>query len=679
MKELNRLPGKNTVRSVTLGIVSVLAFFIILTAGNVLASGPDQNTTKQSSIGMHDDGSMILLPAADTKKDAKSSSAKATKSAPTKAKASPAKGKEAKAPEKHYGPIGSIFAFLGSNIFVFLFLSLALGYPLGSVTVKGINLGATAGTLIVGIAMSLTAFMAYGITYTAPGLVLTIFLLLFMYAIGMKVGPQFFSGIARGGMDFVVIGLIVAFSNFLICFFGAKMAALAPGYSAGIISGSYTVTAVIGVAQSAVSTGAVNLPAGVTANAVGANLAAGYAVAYVLSSIFTILVIKYLPIVCGVDPVKAGKDAEASFGAGEDDEALPGSVGTSILGNSPMEIRAYKVEHQELVGQAVEDLFHKYPHAAILKIVRGDKVISALENPTLEMDDIIGVRGRYASLISNAGKVVGTEVDEPRVRNVIIEVADVYVGKSEYAGKTIEDLGQLIGFGLYLKSLFRGGTQIPHLPKTVIEKGDVLRLAGPKLCVEHAAKKLGGKPIIEGTVTETVWLAAAMVIGYLVGHASVKLGGIPFALGTSAGCMISGIMFSWWRTKNPSFGGPMSEGARSFMQDIGLNLFIAVLAANVGPKILNSFQGTVVIWIAVIGLLGALVPPILAWIYGFYFRKMNPAILQGAVAGARNHTASMKAAQEICQSDIPAVGYPVPYAITSALVLVLGYMAMVLY
>ncbi|NOR24678.1 MAG: transporter, partial [Desulforhopalus sp.] len=82
--------------------------------------------------------------------------------------------------------------------------------------------------------------------------------------------------------------------------------------------------------------------------------------------------------------------------------------------------------------------------------------------------------------------------------------------------------------------------------------------------------------------------------------------------------------------------------------------------------------------IAVIGFLGALVPPILGWIYGFYIRKMNPAILQGAVAGARNHTASMKAAQEICESDMPAVGYPVPYAITSALVLILGYLAMVL-
>jgi putative transport protein len=574
--------------------------------------------------------------------------------------------------------MGAVFVYLGSNMFVFLFLSLALGYPLGRITVKGVNLGATAGTLIVGIALSLTAFMGFGITYSAPDLVSTIFLLMFMYAIGMKVGPQFFSGIARGGMDFVVIGVIVAVSNFLICFIGAKLLGLAPGYAAGIISGSYTITAVMGVAQSAVSSGAVTLPAGITANTVGANLAAGYAVSYVLSSIFTILVIKYLPVVCGIDPVQAGKDAEASFGAGVGDQALPGTVGTSVEGISPMDIRAYKVEHEELVGQSVEDLYHKYPHAAVYKVLKGDKVVDASDNPKLAMGDIIGLRGEYGELISGGEKFFGIEVDEPRVRNVMIEVADVHVGKTEYAGKTIEHLGREIGFGLYFKALFRQGHPIPHLPKTIIEVGDVVRLAGPEWCVNMAAKKFGGRPIVESTITETTYLAVAMVAGYLVGHFSVTLGGIPFALGTSAGCMVAGILFSWWRTRNPAFGGPMSEGARSFVQDIGLNLFIGVLAANVGPKILESFQGTVVIWIALIGLLGALVPPILAWIYGLYFRKMNPAILQGAVAGARNHTASMKAAQEICKSDIPAVGYPVPYAITSAMVLILGYLAMVL-
>ena len=64
----------------------------------------------------------------------------------------------------------------------------------------------------------------------------------------------------------------------------------------------------------------------------------------------------------------------------------------------------------------------------------------------------------------------------------------------------------------------------------------------------------------------------------------------------------------------------MSEGARSFLQDIGLNLFVAVLAATVGPKILASFQGIIVIKIALLGVIAALVPPLLAWLYGLYVR-----------------------------------------------------------
>ncbi|WP_233496477.1 aspartate:alanine exchanger family transporter [Corallincola holothuriorum] len=576
------------------------------------------------------------------------------------------------------GPIAYLFNYLSENPFVFLFVALAIGYPLGSVTIKGVGLGSTAGTLVVGIAISLSSYVLYDISITAPGLVSDIFLMMFMYAIGMKVGPQFFSGLARGGIDFIVIGLIVVCANFAIVFFGAKLLDLAPGYAAGIISGSYTVTAVMGVAQSAVSSGAYHIPEGLTADTIGANMAAGYAVSYVLSTVFIILFIKYLPAMFGIDPVKAGKEAEADFGGGEGTEALPGTAGFSSPGTLPVEIRSYKVEHEELVGKSIRELFALYPNAAVLKVVRGDDVFDASTNPTIQMGDVIGVRGRYANLIAKGEDKVGTEVDEIRARDIEIEVADIHVGKTEYAGKTIEELGKEIGFGLYCKAIFRQGQAIPHLPQTIVEVGDVVRLAGPKWCVDEAAKKLGGKPIVESTVTETFYLAVSLVIGFVVGHFSVTMGGIPFALGTSAGCMLTGIMFSFLRTRNPAFGGPMAEGARSFLQDIGLSLFIAVLAANVGPKILNSFQGTVVIKIAILGLLGALVPPLLAWLYGLYVRKMNPMILAGACAGGRNSTPAMKGAQDACGSSIPAVGYPVPYALTSMLVLIFGYLAMVM-
>ncbi|MFV8435577.1 aspartate:alanine exchanger family transporter [Vibrio owensii] len=571
-----------------------------------------------------------------------------------------------------------LFSYLSENPFVFLFLSLAIGYPLGRLTFKGVSLGTTAGTLVVGVALALTSFSVYGLKIEEPGLVSDIFLMMFMYAIGMKVGPQFFSGLARGGIDFVVIGLIVVFSNFAIVVIGAKLMGLEPGYAAGIISGSYTVTAVMGVAQSAISSGAFTPPEGMSIDHVSANIAAGYAISYVLSTVLIILFIKYLPSLFGIDPVKAGKDAEAEYSTGDDNEKLPSTFGFSDVGVLPIDVRAYKVSHQELVGRSVQELYQKFPDAAVLKVVRGDQVIDASDNPTLELNDVIGIRGEYHVLIAEGEADIGNEVDEPRARNVDIEVADIHVGKSEHAGKTVAQMHAEVGFGVYFKAIFRQGHQQPLLPQTKVEVGDVVRIAGSQWCVEQTASKLNSVPIVESTVTETFYLALSLLIGYVFGHLSVTVAGIPFALGTSAGCMLTGIVFSFLRTRNPSFGGPMSEGARSFLQDIGLNLFVAVLAATVGPKILASFQGIIVIKIALLGVTAALVPPLLAWLYGLYFRKMNPAILAGACAGGRNSTPAMKGAQDASRSDMPAIGYPVPYALTSVLVLILGYIAMVI-
>lgn len=571
-----------------------------------------------------------------------------------------------------------LFNYLSENPFVFLFLSLAIGYPLGRITVKSVSLGTTAGTLIVGVALALTSFSVFGLKIEEPGLVSDIFLMMFMYAIGMKVGPQFFSGLARGGLDFVVIGLIVVFSNFVIVVIGAKLMGLEPGYAAGIISGSYTVTAVMGVAQSAITSGAFVPPAGMSADQVSANIAAGYAISYVLSTVLIILLIKYLPSMFGIDPVKAGKDAEKEFSTGDDNEKLPSTFGFSDVGALPIDVRAYKVTHEELVGRSVQDLYKQFPDAVVLKVVRGEEVLDASDNPTLKIGDVIGVRGEYSALIKEGEADIGNEVDEPRARNVDIEVADIHVGKSEHAGKTIAQLHAEVGFGVYFKALFRQGHQQPLLPNTTVEVGDVVRIAGSQWCVEQTASQLNSVPFVESTVTETFYLALALLVGYVFGHLSVTIAGIPFALGTSAGCMLTGIVFSFLRTRNPAFGGPMSEGARSFLQDIGLNLFVAVLAATVGPKILASFQGIIVIKIALLGVTAALVPPLLAWLYGLYVRKMNPAILAGACAGGRNSTPAMKGAQDATQSDMPAIGYPVPYALTSVIVLILGYIAMVI-
>ena len=163
--------------------IAILAIWVVLVTGSAQAAGTGQNQSIHSGKEAHGGGSAILLVAKDTH---------ATGAVQEDPKSSNAKSKPAQAAIKSYGLIGLVFDYLGTNLFVFLFLSLSIGYPLGKVTIKGVGLGSTAGTLVVGIALSLTAYMAFGIKYSAPDIVSTIFLLMFMYAIGMKVGPQFF-------------------------------------------------------------------------------------------------------------------------------------------------------------------------------------------------------------------------------------------------------------------------------------------------------------------------------------------------------------------------------------------------------------------------------------------------------------------------------------------------------
>lgn len=573
--------------------------------------------------------------------------------------------------------VHGFFALLGNQPIVFLLLALAIGYPLGRLSLAGISLGSTAGTLLAGVVISLIAKLAFDISYEIPGVLSSIFLLLFMYALGLRVGPQFFTGIRSGGFAFIVIGLIVWSLNWIICFGGAKLFGMAPGFAAGMISGSYTITAVMGVAQGAVQSGAFALPEGMSAEQVGANIAAGYAVSYILSSVGIILLIRYLPQMFGHDPVADAKIAEREFSGGAT-HPLPGTPGALTLGFSPYDLRAYRVEHDALIGKTVQDLFKEHPRAPILRIVREGNVLDFGDNPTIREGDIVTVRANIHELILEEGELIGPEVDDEIACNLPIEAADIRVGSHAVSGKTLEELGRTIGFGVHLVAMFRGGHEIPVGPNTDVRFGDVARISGPDAAIRQVAKAVGGQPILFSTTTEVSYMALAMMVGYLVGILSITIAGIPFALGTSAGCMLAGIFVSYFRSRNPEFGGPVDEGARSFLQDIGLNMFVAVLAANVGPKLIESFQGATVIWVALIGTTAALLPVVVAYIVGLKVFGLNSVICDGAVTGARNSTPGLNAIVEQSKSSVAAVPVPLTYALTTVLALIGGYVAMIL-
>lgn len=573
--------------------------------------------------------------------------------------------------------VHGFFELLGNQPIAFILLALALGNLIGKFDFKGVSLGSTGGSLLVGVIISMVAEAVYGITYSIPGILSSFMLLLFMYALGLKVGPQFFSGLRKGGLAFIGVGVIVWALNWVICYFGASWVGLAPGYATGLISGSYTITAILGVGQSALSSGAYTPPAGMTVEEVGANMAAAYAISYVLSSVGIILLIRFLPRIFGRDAKADAKLAETEYSGGAT-HPVPGAPGALVMGFSPYDLRSFCVTHEQLVGLSLAQLAKDYPQVPILRVVRDHKVLDLSDDLVLAMNDIVTVRGNVHDLILDEGELIGPESDEALARNVPLEVADVHIGSHAVSGKTLQELASHGTGGVEVQALFRAGNELPLGPSSVLSFGDVVRLTGPDVAIKAAAKKLGGRAILSTMKSEVLYLALAMLVGYLVGIVSVTISGIPFSLGTSAGCILAGVGVSYFRSRNPEFGGPVHEGARSFLQDFGLNAFVVVLSANVGPKVITALGGDTIVWLACIGILGALIPPLVAFWVGFKFFGLNSIIADGAATGGRNSTPGLNAIIEESGSSVAAVPYPVSYALTTVLALIGGYFSMIL-
>ena len=314
----------------------------------------------------------------------------------------------------------------------------------------------------------------------------------------------------------------------------------------------------------------------------------------------------------------------------------------------------------------------------MLRIVRAGKALDVAPSVAFARGDVVTLFGALEAELAEQA-AIGPEVSDRASRDVEMTVAEIVVLSPQVVHETLADLHAAADdYGLTLKALFRHAHEMPLLPATPLKKGDVLRVYGSVASVETAGARIGAV-LRPTTATDVATLAFGLVLGFLIGAVSVPVFGIPFGLGTSGGVILSGILIGTIRTYYPRFGGPVPEGARSLMQSIGLDLFIAVLALNVAPDMIDSLrQGTDVLTILAVGLVAAVLPAFIAWLVGLYVFRMDPMILIGAVAGSRNSTPSLNAIQQQARSTVPSIGYPVPYALTAMIVLIYGYVAMLI-
>jgi len=561
-----------------------------------------------------------------------------------------------------------IFDWFAANPYILLFFVVGGAVAVGKVTIKGYGLGMVAAAIVVGAGLSAWA-STYGVKMGLDNFAKSLFYYLFMYGVGLRVGPSFINSLKGDGLKFTILAVLCSVLGLLGAVYLSKAFDLPDGAAGGILAGSMTMSAAIGSAEEAVKQGVFKLDPGQTAEQVSGMIALSYGLTYIWGTVGIILICKYLPRWWGVDAKAAAKKYEQEKGVPNVDDA-------GLTGYRPLSLRAYRLTNNETAGQTVRQFLNKNAEYKIVNVVRGDERLGAPDDLVLQKGDVIALGGRLESMTANMG-LIGPEVPDSKVLNIPIDQAEILVTNKEMVGKELKELRNTPLAGqVALHHIERGGVTIPMGLHTQLERLDVLFVGGAKSSIDKAGEILG-KIARPSTSTDLLTLALGMILGFLIGAISFPLAGSKVGLGNAGGLLVSGIIVSSIASRLRFFGST-PNAARNVLEDLGLVVFIAIVGVNAGAGLISQLTGAVALKIFLIGFVVCTVPPIIVWAIGYHWMKINPAILMGGVAGARSHSGPAREAAKEIGSSVPWIGFPVGYAISGVLLTVFGYVAMVM-
>jgi putative transport protein len=614
--------------------------------------------------------------------------------------------------------------WLASNNYILLFVVVLGAVLLGKVTIKGYGLGMVASAIVVGAALSALA-ASQGATMKIDNFAKSIFYYLFMYGVGLRVGPSFINSLKGDGLKFTILAVFCSVLGLVGAVAFTKMFELPAGAAGGILAGSMTMSAAIGSAEEAVRQGAFPLPAGQKFEDVSGMIALCYGLTYIWGTVGIILICKYLPRWWGIDAKAEAKKYEEANGVPNVDDA-------GLTGYRPLSVRAYRLTNDTLTGWTVKQFVQKYPQYKVLNVLRSEPArrtaaespavayaaddepalaaagvssttlirdadttpagkarpdrgmlpettytkLGAADDLAFRQGDIITIGGRIEQMTENMG-LIGPEVADQAALNVPIDAAEILVTNKAQEGRelgefrTAEFAGQVA-----LHHIERGGVPLPLGLHVKLQRFDVLFVAGIKSGVDKMAALLG-RVARPSTSTDLLTLSSGMILGLLIGQIDFPLAGARVGLGNAGGLLVSGVIVSSVVSRLRFFGNT-PNAARNILEDLGLVMFIAIVGINAGASLVTQLSGALAVKILIAGFIVCTVPPILVWAIGYHWMKINPAILMGGVAGARSHSGPAREAAKEIGSSVPWIGFPVGYAVSGVLLTVFGYVAMIM-
>jgi putative transport protein len=526
------------------------------------------------------------------------------------------------------------------------FVTITLGYAIGRLRIGSFALGAVAGVLLAGVLVG-------QLGVTLPGSLKQVFLLLFLFSIGYRTGPQFFRGLKKDGLAQAGLAVVFAFVSLGVVYVIARALGYQGGTAAGLIAGALTQSATIGTAGDAIN----RLALGADIRAQLSNqIPVAFAVTYLIGVIVAAWFLSQMgPRILGVDLAAECRAYEETMAGGARDER-------------PMmlrmfEIRPFRVESgSELAGRSVRDIEGMIEGARIYvdRVRRGERIDRPAPEFIVAAGDVISIAGRREILIEHAGRF-GTEVADRGVAQGLVDAVDVVVTRKQFDSMSLAELaGEPFARGIFLRGINRAGIAIPVAPATIVERGDVLSIVGfperTKLMIDAI-----GIPDRVTDVTDMVFVGLGITLGALVGIPAIRYGVLEIGLGVAVGALLGGLVFGWIRSVRPIVGRIPSPTLWLF-ESLGLTGFIAVVGLSAGPAFVRGLQQSgLTLVLGAVALV--IISHFVTLMVGRFVFHMHPGILLGACAGAGTATPALAAVQEVAKSSVPTLGFGVSYAV----------------
>src|SRR5687767_10475403 len=323
-----------------------------------------------------------------------------------------------------------IFDWFAANPYVLLFFVVGGAVAVGKITVKGDGLGMVAAAIVVGAGLSAWA-STYGTALKLDNFAKSLFYYLFMYGVGLRVGPSFVNSLKGDGLKFTVLAVFCSALGLFSVVLFARWWNLPAGAAGGILAGAMTMSAAIGSAEEAVRQGVFPLSEGQTFEQVSGMIALSYGLTYIWGTVGIILICKYLPRWWGLDAKAAAKKYEEAHG-------VPNVDDTGLTGYRPLALRAYRLTNNEIVSMTVRQFLQKHPQYKMVNIQRGEKRLDAPDELVLQRGDVIVLGGRLEALTANLG-LIGPEVPDAKALNVPVDQAEILVTNKAIVGKELQE------------------------------------------------------------------------------------------------------------------------------------------------------------------------------------------------------------------------------------------------